>query len=183
MKIYTGFGDKGNTRLFGGEVVTKDHLRIEVYGTLDELNSVLGMVISTIKNNLINDLLTRIQNDLFRISSILATPDEESRKKLDQAFKPDDIRFLENQIDIFDDQLEPLQNFILPGGTPGAAQMHLARTVCRRAERHLITLMKQEQIDSDIAVYMNRLSDLLFVAARFLNHTAGVPDAPWKKNG
>ena len=181
MKIYTGFGDKGKTRLFGGEVVTKDHLRIEVYGTLDELNSVLGMIVSAIKSQGVIDLLTRLQNDLFRISSILATPDEAARQKLDQVVRSDDISFLEQQIDVMDDQLTPLQNFILPGGTTGAAQLHLARTVCRRAERHLTALTKQEKIDPDIAVYLNRLSDLLFVAARFINFEAGVPDVLWTK--
>jgi cob(I)alamin adenosyltransferase len=182
MKIYTGFGDKGKTRLFGGEVVTKDHLRIEVYGTLDELNSILGLVASVVDLAELNDLVIRLQNDLFRISSILATPDASTRKKLNQFVREDDIKFIEQQIDKIDVQLEPLQNFILPGGTQGAAFLHLARTVCRRAERHLTALMQQEKIDSDIAVYLNRLSDLLFVTARFVNHMQGVPDVLWTKN-
>ena len=181
MKIYTGFGDQGKTRLFGGEIVTKDNLRIEVYGTLDELNSILGMVISGIKHKEIIDLLTQIQNDLFRISSILATPDQNSLKKLNLTVVKDDIMFLEKKIDLIDAQLSPLQNFILPGGTQSAALLHLARTVCRRGERHLTLLTKQEEINPLIVVYLNRLSDLLFVTARYMNHIEDVKDIPWNK--
>jgi len=181
MKIYTGFGDKGDTRLFGGQVVTKDHPRIEVYGTLDELNSVLGIILSGLRDKEFSEILTRIQNDIFRISSILATPDDKNRQKIEQKVEPDDIHYLEQIIDKLDSGLPQLKNFILPGGSETASFLHLARTVCRRAERYLTTLMKNEKIDGEIAVYLNRLSDLLFVSARYINDIEHIKDIPWKK--
>ena len=181
MKIYTGFGDEGQTRLYGGKVVSKDHLRIEVYGTIDELNSLLGLVISQLADEHLHEQLMSIQNDLFQISAVLATPDQDTLKKLEKAPEPSDIKRLEQLIDRMDEKLEPLQNFILPGGTTTASFLHLARTVCRRAERRLTSLMATAEIDSDIIIYLNRLSDLLFVAARYVNYLAGVTDIPWQK--
>ena len=181
MKIYTGFGDEGQTRLYGGKVVSKDHLRIEVYGTLDELNSLLGLVISQLADEHLHEQLILIQNDLFQISAVLATPDRNTLKKLDKAPERSDIVRLEQLIDHMDDKLAPLQSFILPGGTTTASYLHLARTVCRRAERRLTSLMATAEIDNDIIVYLNRLSDLLFVAARYVNYRAGVVDIPWQK--
>ncbi len=180
MKIYTKFGDKGKTRLFGGEIVDKDHQRIEAYGTLDELNSVLGLALSRINDDYVARMLTRIQNDLFRISSILATPNEKSRQKLNQNVSPKDISYLEDQIDSMEQKLPGLQNFILPGGTESAAHLHLARTVCRRAERYLIKLSHNDKVDAGIIVYINRLSDLFFVSSRYMNHLQNVPDIPWQ---
>lgn len=181
MKIYTQFGDKGKTRLIGGNVVDKDHLRIEVYGTLDELNSHVGLAQCVIKTPLVNGILTRIQNDLFRISSILAAPDEKSLKTLGLSVSGDDIAFLEKSIDQMDGELPGLQNFILPGGSEAAARLHIARTVCRRAERHLTRLMHDTDVMPDILIYLNRLSDLFFVAARYVNHAEGIEDIPWQK--
>jgi cob(I)alamin adenosyltransferase len=180
MKIYTKFGDKGKTRLYGGEVVDKDHPRIEAYGTLDELNSIIGLAISSVEDSTISQILTQIQNDLFRISAILATPDQKTNEKLNQNVSTEDIGYLETQIDNLDEQMPVLQNFILPGGTESAAHLHLARTVCRRGERYLIKLFHHDNINPDIIVYINRLSDLLFVMARFMNHLKNVPDIPWK---
>lgn len=181
MKIYTQFGDKGKTRLIGGQIVDKDNLRIEVYGTLDELNSQIGLVLCKTKLPFIMEILTRIQNDLFRVSSLLAAPDEDSRSKLGLSVSADDVSFLENSIDFMDGELPVLQNFILPGGTEAAALLHVARTVCRRAERNLSRLMHEAEIAPEILIYLNRLSDLLFVAARYVNHSAAVPDIPWQK--
>ena len=181
MKIYTQFGDKGKTRLIGGDVVDKDHLRIEVYGTLDELNSQVGWTQCVINTPVVNEILIRIQNDLFRISSILAAPDEKSVRSLGFSVGAEDIDFLEKSIDRMDEELPPLKNFILPGGSEPASRLHIARTVCRRAERHLARLMHETDVMPDILIYLNRLSDLFFVAARYVNHLAGVPDIPWKK--
>ena len=181
MKIYTQFGDKGKTRLIGGQIVDKDNLRIEVYGTLDELNSQIGLVLCKTKLPFVMEILTRIQNDLFRVSSLLAAPDEDSRSKLGFSVSSDDVAFLENSIDFMDGELPALQNFILPGGTEAAALLHVARTVCRRAERNLARLMHESEIAPEILIYLNRLSDLLFVAARYVNHSAAVPDIPWQK--
>ncbi len=180
MKIYTKFGDKGKTRLFGGKVVDKDNPRIESYGTLDELNSVIGLAITGIKDTFVSAMLTRIQNDLFRISSILATPDDQTRQKLNQELSSEDISFLETHIDTMEEKLPALQNFILPGGSEPAAVLHLARTVCRRAERNLKTLSNHVDVDEEIMIYINRLSDLLFVCARYMNHLLNIPDVPWK---
>lgn len=179
MKIYTGFGDKGQTRLYGGTVVDKDHQRIQVYGTLDELNSLIGFIVSSKPSAVLERHLIELQNDIFRISSILAAPDEESQKKLKQNVSQEDITKIEQWIDVLDQNLPPLKNFILPGGTQIASLLHLSRTVCRRAERHLSTLGKTIPIDRRIAVYINRLSDLFFVMARYANHEADVEDVVW----
>jgi cob(I)alamin adenosyltransferase len=179
MKIYTGFGDKGRTRLFGGDVVDKDHLRIQVYGTLDELNSVIGVALTFEPDELLEKQLIGIQKDIFRLSAILAAPDEKSRNQLGKSVDRDDVKKLENWIDTLDEQLTPLQNFVLPGGSRFAAYLHLARTTCRRAERYLVTLSKTVHVDQHIEIYLNRLSDLFFVMARFANKQAQVSDILW----
>jgi cob(I)alamin adenosyltransferase len=181
LKIYTGFGDKGKTRLYGGQIVDKDNIRVEAYGAIDELNSAIGVVKTYIENNsLINDL-QNIQNSLFELSAELATPDNKNVKSPESAITNKKIKDIEKDIDKIDNQLDPLKNFILPGGSPGAASCHLARTICRRAERALVSLNKVETIHFRIVVYINRLSDYLFVVARFLNKEQNIPDLPWLK--
>jgi cob(I)alamin adenosyltransferase len=181
MKIYTKTGDRGETGLFGGPRVSKDAPRIEAYGTVDELNSVLGVVRAEGVGHAIDALLARIQNELFALGAQLATPDPAAHQTA--LIGPAQIEVLEAAIDHHEQGLEPLKQFILPGGTRAAAQLHLARTVCRRAERRLVTLVHQsaEPIAPDLVIYLNRLSDLLFVLARAVNHAAGHPDVHWQK--
>jgi cob(I)alamin adenosyltransferase len=179
MKIYTKTGDLGQTGLYGGGRVAKDDQRIEAYGTVDELNAVLGMVRASAPAPEVDALLARVQNELFDLGAELATPDADKIKAvtIDEAA----ITRLEAAIDQFEGLLAPLRTFILPGGSVAAAQLHLARTVCRRAERRLVTLSHQEPISPHLVVYLNRLSDLLFVLARFANLAVGVGDVPWQK--
>lgn len=176
LKIYTGFGDRGKTRLFGGQIVDKDNLRVEAYGTVDELNSVIGLVITYVEKSTLTEDLQNIQYSLFELSAELATPDDKNEKSLDPVINDKNIKDLENKIDKIDSQLDPLKNFILPGGSREAALCHLARTVCRRAERALISLNKVETISPKIIIYINRLSDFLFVLARFLNKDQNIAD-------
>lgn len=181
MKIYTKTGDLGDTGLFGGPRVRKDAPRIEAYGTVDELNSVLGLARAAGLDNDLDALVGQIQNELFALGAQLATPDPAAHNTA--LVGPREIAALEQAIDRLEQGLAPLKQFILPGGTPAAAQLHFARTVCRRAERRLVTLTDQstEPIAADIVVYLNRLSDLLFVMARSVNRAAGHPDVPWQK--
>jgi len=181
MKIYTKTGDAGDTGLFGGPRVAKDALRIEAYGTVDELNSVLGMARTHSLDEETDELVRRIQNELFNLGAQLATPDPAMHGT--HLVGAAQIAALEAAIDRYEATLEPLKQFILPGGLPAAATLHFARTVCRRAERRLVTLMSDpaEQVSVDLLVYLNRLSDLLFVVARAVNHRAGTPDVPWQK--
>lgn len=181
MKIYTKTGDRGETGLFGGPRVGKDAPRIEAYGTVDELNSVLGLVRAQLAAGEIDVLAARIQNDLFALGAQLATPDPSAHQTA--LIGPPQIAALESAIDHFEARLEPLTEFVLPGGTPAAAHLHLARTVCRRAERRVVTLSRHssEPIATDVIVYLNRLSDLLFVLARAVNREAGVGDVAWQK--
>lgn len=183
MKIYTKTGDSGDTGLFGGPRVSKDSPRIESYGTVDELNSVLGVVRSLAPEAGLDALLAQIQNDLFALGAQLATPNPAAHQTA--MIGEGQITALEQAIDRLQTQLEPLSQFILPGGTPAAAQLHLARTVCRRAERRLVTLTQYsaEPIAPELVIYLNRLSDLLFVMARAENRAAGRPDIPWQKPG
>lgn len=181
MKIYTGFGDAGQTQLYGGQVVSKDHLRVEAYGTADELNSQLGMLISTLSEESRINFLRKIQGKIFDLSAELATPASKKPQRAGPAVCADDIGELEEMIDKVDADLPLLKHFILPGGGQRAARAHLSRTVCRRLERRLVTLNEQSPLDLAIIVYINRLSDYLFVLARRLNQQEGIEDIPWKK--
>jgi cob(I)alamin adenosyltransferase len=179
MKIYTGFGDKGKTRLYGGEVVNKDHPRIEIYGTLDELNSWLGLVIVSESEQAVKNILTKVQNHIFNISSLIATPDEENRNQLKAKLNNIEYHFIEEFIDEINAKLTPLQNFILPGGSELSSYYQISRTVCRRAERKIIKQFELNEIENEILIYLNRLSDLLFVLARYANKNKSVDDIIW----
>lgn len=187
MKIYTKRGDEGQTGLFGGERVAKDHLRIHAYGTLDELNAVLGLTIAEATQSggkPLADLaarLLRIQGELFQIGAELATP---RGKTVSIALVGQShVETLEKEIDAMEAKLEPLKTFILPGGARISAQLHIARTVSRRAEREVVTLSRGQAQRSELLQYVNRLSDYLFVCARFANHLAKVADSPWHAPG
>jgi cob(I)alamin adenosyltransferase len=181
MKIYTKTGDAGDTGLFGGPRVAKDAPRIEAYGAVDELNSVVGMVRAQGVERSLDELLARIQNELFNLGAQLATPNPAAHQTA--LIGGTQIGSLEAAIDHYESGLDPLKQFILPGGTPAAAALHFARTVCRRAERRLVTLVNQsaEPIAGELLIYLNRLSDLLFVLARAVNREAGCADVPWQK--
>jgi cob(I)alamin adenosyltransferase len=181
MKIYTRTGDTGTTGLFGGPRVAKDDQRIEAYGTVDELNAVLGVVRTTEVSADIDTELAWIQNQLFSVGAELASPDPD--KHALRIISAEHVRQVEQWIDRHEGELPSLQNFILPGGTPGAAQVHLARTLCRRAERRVVTLAGRPEaaVSSELIVFLNRLSDYLFVLSRTLNRRAGVADVPWEK--
>lgn len=179
MKIYTKTGDKGDTGLWGPRRVAKDNARIQAYGTVDECNAVLGVARSLLQDPALDNLLAQLQNQLFVVGSDLAafdlTMDNVPR------IQATDVEKLEQEIDQLENELPPLTQFILPGGTPAAAQLHLARTVCRRSERETVALTTQEEINPHVVKYLNRLSDLLFVLGRVANHRAGQPDVPWQK--
>ena len=179
MKIYTKTGDKGDTSLFGGQRVPKDALRIEAYGTVDELNSVLGIVRADNKDGEIDEILDRIQNELFDLGADLATPRSATSKQIKRIEARDSL-YLEKKIDQLESHLKPLKSFILPGGSAVAARLHFARTVCRRAERTVVRLSRNEDIGDGIIVFLNRLSDLLFVLARYANHIGGIGETKWK---
>jgi cob(I)alamin adenosyltransferase len=188
MKIYTKTGDRGETGLFGGGRVPKDHVRVAAYGEVDELNSVLGVAIAQLGAPVqaeLGPMLREVQADLFVIGANLATPPAEDGgrpKPHVPVLDPARIAALEAWIDAADGELEPLRSFVLPGGTAAAAALHLARTVCRRAERRVVTLAREATVHPDHVVYLNRLSDLLFTLARLANHRAGLPDVPWVPN-
>ncbi len=182
MKIYTKTGDNGETGLFGGERVSKDSLRIEAYGTIDELNSFLGLTITEVCDKSVKELLISIQNKLFVLGSDLATPINEKTSKLSITRVPKKFyKDLEKSIDKFENKLEPLRNFILPGGTKSAAMLHICRTVARRAERRVVALNNTVKVGQNIIIFLNRLSDLLFVLARYENKCQNVPDTKWNK--
>lgn len=181
MKIYTRTGDKGDTGLFGGGRVPKHHPRVEAYGDIDELNAVLGMARAIEMMPRIDEILVPIQRDLFSLGALLATPHPEKvRQQLAKARIDDDrIAELERAIDAGEAELEPLEAFILPGGTPKAAVLHVARTVCRRAERRVIALTSEVEVPAIVVQYLNRLSDLLFVLSRVANRRAGAGEVTW----
>jgi cob(I)alamin adenosyltransferase len=181
IKIYTKTGDAGETGLFGGGRVGKDNPRVEAYGDVDELNAVLGMARSVELMPRIDEVLVPIQRDLFAIGALLATPNpEKMREQLAKARVDDDrIAQLEQAIDDSELELEPLKAFIIPGGTPKAAALHVARTVCRRAERRVVRLRQEVDIPQLVVIYLNRLSDLLFVLARVANRRAGAGEVTW----
>ena len=178
MKIYTKRGDSGETSLFGGQRVQKNSLRIEAYGTVDELNSVVGQVRSGEPANTIIPILKEIQNQLFVLGADLATP-LNSKNKIDR-ISESDTTLLEEHIDQLDEDIPALKHFILPGGTPAAATLHVARTICRRAERRCVELFNKDEITPHVPTYLNRLSDLLFVLARYENHQCGISEEAWK---
>ena len=180
MKIYTRTGDKGDTGLFGGGRVSKAHPRVEAYGEVDELNATLGFARAIEPMPRVDEVLVPVQRDLFAIGALLATPDRERMHKHLEKASIDDTRIkeLENAIDQGDAELEPLKSFIVPGGSPKAAALHVARTVCRRAERRVIAL-EEEDIPEVVVVYLNRLSDLLFTLARVANKRAGAGEVTW----
>lgn len=184
MKIYTKTGDRGTTGLFGGERVSKSSARIESYGEIDELNSQIGVCVALAQSEPklagIAEALVRIQHQLFAMGSSLATPTEEVRKHL-PALNPEWVSALEQWIDAMEAQLSELGSFIVPGGSRVAAQIHVARTVCRRAERAVVKCAEQEAIELIIQQYLNRLSDALFVCSRYVNMLSGVSDIPWQK--
>jgi len=178
MKIYTKTGDKGDTSLFGGQRVPKDALRIEAYGTIDELNAVLGCVLAHNSDSDLQRMLTQIQSQLFELGADLATPRSAGEEKV-RRLAAEDFVILEKFIDKCQSALPPLTNFVLPGGTPAASFLHLARTVCRRAERNVVRLSRNEDIGEEVIVFLNRLSDLLFVLSRSANQKAGIPESRW----
>lgn len=181
MKIYTKTGDKGETGLFGGGRVSKDSLRIEAYGTIDELNSFIGLAIVEIKDDGVKKLLFEIQNELFVVGTDLATPNIEKDEKLKIKRVAEDFYLSkEKEIDKYEDKLDKLQNFILPGGSKSASFLHVCRTICRRAERRAVSLSRIEKINEHILIYLNRLSDLLFVLSRFENKVSNHPDVIWE---
>lgn len=180
-KIYTRTGDEGTTALFGGDRVTKSHPRIDAYGTVDETNSMIGLARAHLEDapgsGRLDETLGRLQEDLFILGADLATPDD--AKSVVPRINADHVDCLEDDIDAYSEDLDPLRNFVLPGGTVGAATLHAARTTCRRAERLTVKALSQESLNQQAAIYLNRLSDLLFVLARWANRQAGVREDTW----
>ena len=180
MKVYTRKGNRGETSLLGGRRVAKSHDRVEAYGTVDELNAILGVVRAALEECDIDEKLCVIQSALFDLGGELAAPEAERPESLVLPMvTPAEIEELETWIDGLEEDLEPLRNFILPGGSPPAAGLHHARTVCRRAERRVVALADLDPVSPVIVSYLNRLSDLLFVMARALNLRAGVAEPTW----
>lgn len=182
MKIYTKTGDSGSTSLFGAGRVSKDNMRVQAYGEVDELNSLVGLArsISDSKTQALDDILSRIQDRLFVIGSMLATPQEAALYTTIPHLAKEDILFLEVAMDKLSAQMSHLHSFILPGGHQLAAQLHVARAVCRRVERSVVKLSRGAQVDPLIIMYINRLSDLLFEAARWVNHRQKIQEKQWK---
>lgn len=179
MKIYTKTGDQGTTSLFGGKRVSKSDLRIDAYGTVDELNSYIGLLRDQEVNIKRKEVLVEIQDRLFTVGSILATEPGNLKVKI-PLLQEMDITFLEKQIDEMDAQLPPMKSFVLPGGHVSVSFGHVARTVCRRAERLVIALDLQEKVDELVIKYLNRLSDYLFVLCRMMTKELGAEETPWK---
>ncbi|HSC58724.1 MAG TPA: cob(I)yrinic acid a,c-diamide adenosyltransferase [Gemmatimonadales bacterium] len=181
MKIYTRTGDAGETGLFGGGRVSKHHPRVAAYGDVDELNSAIGVVRATPPVAFHDDLLQSIQRDLFSLGGHLATPHPEKvRKALEKAeLSEERVSVFEQAIDQAEQELTPLKAFVLPAGAPKAAALHLARTICRRAERSVVALAEKDEVPDLFLIYLNRLSDLLFTLARVANHREGKGDVTW----
>lgn len=185
MKVYTKTGDKGTTSLFGGTRVPKDHIRIESYGTVDELNSYIGLVRDQEMNSHYKDVLVEIQDRLFTIGAILATPEEKATLKNGEprlkklGITENDVQLLEHEIDKMDEELPQMTHFVLPGGHTTVSYCHIARCVCRRAERLTVHLSHNETVEEIAIVYLNRLSDYLFVLARKLTHDLQAPEVKW----
>jgi cob(I)alamin adenosyltransferase len=184
MKIYTKTGDAGETGLFGGSRVPKDDARVEAYGTVDELNCVLGLARAALPaSSTLDPLLARLQSELFDLGSELATPPARLETRLGARIPlttDERVTAIEAEIDRLEEPLPPLKNFILPGGTSAAAALHVARAVCRRAERCVVALARTETVRPEALRYLNRLSDLLFVLARYANQQGGVADVTWQ---
>ncbi len=182
MKVYTRGGDQGETSLFGGQRVPKSDLRVQAYGDVDELNSVLGLVRNELKDEDLTGFIDEIQPRLFDLGGELATPDVDALQRKGQSIPRIEAEYaqeVEVWIDQLDAELEPLRNFVLPGGAPAASLLHLARTVCRRAERQVVGIAAQEPVSDAVLQYLNRLSDLFFVMARVVNHRAGIVEPTW----
>jgi cob(I)alamin adenosyltransferase len=182
-RVYTRAGDDGTTALSGGQRVPKDSLRIEAYGTVDELNSAIGVAVALGLDPRLRERFFVIQQVLFNLGSDLAMLEEDKRRLAVPGVEQRHVEDLEHWIDEWNDSLEPLRSFILPGGEPAAAQLHVARTVCRRAERVTIALSREETIGAYVIPYLNRLSDLLFVAARYHQMLSGGKDLLWDSHG
>jgi cob(I)alamin adenosyltransferase len=185
MKIYTRTGDRGETGLFGGPRVPKSHLRVEAYGTVDELCSLLGWAAAQVGDLPVGEDIREIQSDLLVIGADLATPPDvnAAAERRVTRLREDAAARLEARIDCLDESLPPLDRFILPGGDEGAAALQVCRTVCRRAERRVVTLDAMEDLNPHVLVYLNRLSDLLFVMARWINAQRGVEEPIWEGGG
>ena len=179
-KIYTKTGDEGMTGLGGGRRVLKDSARVRAYGTVDELNSAIGVALALGLSERLGTDLGTIQNELFDLGSDLCWPSDDERRERIPTVQPHHVEKLERLIDELNEVVGPLTNFLLPGGSPGAAQLHLARTICRRAERETIALSREEEIGALVLPYLNRLSDALFVMARYENHERGVGEPLWQ---
>jgi cob(I)alamin adenosyltransferase len=186
-RIYTRLGDAGDTGLAGGQRVGKDSLRIEAYGTVDELNAFLGLACTTCielrdaKIAVLGASLNRVQHELFNLGSILATLPQDVHPRQAQVTEADVLQ-LEREIDAMNQELPALRSFVLPGGTRLNAELHAARTICRRAERLVVALARQEEVPAESIRYLNRLSDALFVWSRWVNHVLGVPEVLWQPN-
>ncbi len=178
MKIYTKTGDDGTTGLIGNKRVKKSNPRIASYGMVDELNASLGIILSSKLGKDIRVLLTRIQNDLFVVGADLANPNLENKSN---RVTPQMVSYLEKEIDRLEEKLSPITYFILPGGDLIASHVHLARAICRRAETNMVHLTESEHVNNECLIYMNRLSDLLFVLARTINKRKKISDVAWKK--
>lgn len=178
MKIYTKAGDDGKTSLFGGKRIPKYADRIESYGTVDELNSFIGLLKDGLGDSVLSPQLLVIQHNLFNIGSVLAT-DKDADFNL-PGVGPDDVAEIERNIDLLQAQLTPLKNFILPGGDTRVSHAHICRTVCRRAERRVVAVHAQEPLDTHIILYLNRLSDYFFVLARYIAHVNGINEIKWE---
>ena len=184
-KLYTGTGDRGRTGLFGGRRVPKDHPRVSAFGAIDELNAALGLAVSFIKQRKIATTLQTIQNELFNIGAELASEKPVRRAKRQATtfrLEPDKVEWLESLIDDYDTLVSPLTTFLIPSGPSSAASLHLARTVCRRAERAIVTLERKATVNPAILAYLNRLCDLLFVLARYVNKTSRRRELHWRKD-
>ncbi|MBO9660114.1 MAG: cob(I)yrinic acid a,c-diamide adenosyltransferase, partial [Chitinophagaceae bacterium] len=179
-KIYTKTGDKGTTSLIGGTKVSKAHLRIEAYGTVDELNSYVGLCKDLLEGSMPTEILQEIQDRLFTVGSSLACDPEKEPKMKIPDLKEEDITLLEKEMDTMNETLPVMKSFILPGGHPTISQLHIARCVCRRAERACVRLQAEgEEVEQIVIKYINRLSDYLFTLARFAGHTSQVQEIPW----
>ncbi len=185
-RVYTKVGDRGETSLIGGERVSKAGPRIEAYGTVDELNAALGLARTALRGSAaaesLEPIFARVQNELFNLGAELATPDAERRAR-QPAIEPRHIEALERDIDELNEGLPELKSFVLPGGGWGSAYCHLARTICRRAERVVVALADSEEVGDRAIAYLNRLSDALFVFGRFAAHRDGEPEPLWDSRG